>query len=434
MHCTQSNVLRLQKNSHVFLKEFIFNDVVKFIFNNIVAEMTTKGDLRMNEIKVEDIKIGGAFSEDAYIFNNMIFMPKKTHIKDFHIKALEEWKIVSVFCDGVFMTADRSPETDSTDEAAEHSASVSQALADNEKNAESTIIDTKNNELKNVYRDWVKQLTFFCDSIIRNKDLNRTTLQNMMQEMENVVWKKSDAIQLIMGTNIPHVSRVFRQSIDCALYSLMMAKRMNMAVLMKNNLVLGALFHDIGMLKIPNEILTKDLPLTDEDRMKIREHTLNGFVCLREAKFTPVIASAALQHHERIDGSGYPQNKKSEEITNIGKIIGILDTYSASISVKEFGKPIHAKEAVHYLLQLSGTSFDPQLVKEFVKSISFYPLGSMVLLSNGVPAKVIGNSGIAMRPIVETMENGEEKQINLREQTDIYIKTTYVPDCPNIEK
>ena len=60
MHCTQSNVLRLQKNSHVFLREFIFNDVVKFIFNNIVAEMTTKGDLRMNEIKVEDIKIGGA--------------------------------------------------------------------------------------------------------------------------------------------------------------------------------------------------------------------------------------------------------------------------------------------------------------------------------------------------------------------------------------
>ena len=324
---------------------------------------------------------------------------------------------------------DVSEENNQTSEA---SVSIQENV--NNTPADSATINTKNTELKIIYQDWVKRLTRFCDSIIKTKDLDRTALQNMLQEMETIVWKKSDAIQLIMGTNIPNVSRVFRQSIDCALYALMMAKRMNMASLMKNNLVLGALFHDIGMLKIPNEILTKDSPLTDEDRMKIREHTLNGFVCLREAKFTPVIASAALQHHERIDGSGYPQNKKSEEITNIGKIIGILDTYSASISVKEFGKPIHAKEAVHYLLQLSGTSFDPQLVKEFVKSISFYPLGSMVLLSNGVPAKVIGNSGIAMRPIVETMENGEEKQINLREQTDIYIKTTYVPDSPNIEK
>ena len=385
----------------------------------------------MNEIKVEDIKINGAFSEDAYIFNNMIFMPKKTHIKDFHIKALETWKVETILCDGIFMTVeeDVSEENNQTSEA---SVSIQENV--NNTPADSATINTKNTELKIIYQDWVKRLTRFCDSIIKTKDLDRTALQNMLQEMETIVWKKSDAIQLIMGTNIPNVSRVFRQSIDCALYALMMAKRMNMAVLMKNNLVLGALFHDIGMLKIPNEILTKDSPLTDEDKQRIRKHTIDGFVCLREAKFTPVIASAALQHHERIDGSGYPQNKKDAEITNIGKIVGILDTYSASISVKEFGKPIHAKEAVHYLLQLSGTSFDPQLVKEFVKSISFYPLGSMVLLSNGVPAKVIGNSGIAMRPIVETMGNGEEKQINLRKQTDIYIKTTYVPDSPNIEK
>ena len=381
----------------------------------------------MNEIKVEDIKINGAFSEDAYIFNNMIFMPKKTHIKDFHIKALETWKVETILCDGIFMTVeeDVSEENNQTSEA---SVSIQENV--NNTPADSATINTKNTELKIIYQDWVKRLTHFCDSIIKTKDLDRTALQNMLQEMETIVWKKSDAIQLIMGTNIPNVSRVFRQSIDCALYALMMAKRMNMASLMKNNLVLGALFHDIGMLKIPNEILTKESPLTDEDKQKIREHTINGFVCLREAKFTPVIASAALQHHERIDGSGYPQNKKDAEITNIGKIVGILDTYSASISVKEFGKPIHAKEAVRYLLQLSGTSFEPQLVKEFVKSISFYPLGSMVLLSNGVPAKVIGNSGIAMRPIVQTIVDGEEKQINLREQTDLFIKTTYLPETP----
>lgn len=382
----------------------------------------------MNEIKVEDIKVGGAFSEDAYIFNDMIFMPKKTHIKDFHIKVLEDWKISSVSCEGVFMTADRSSDLESSEDTGNSNALNAATSNNNEKPTDSTVIDTKNNELKAVYFEWVKKLTLFCETIIRANTLNRVALQNMIQDMEAVIWKKSDAIQLIMGTNIPNVSRVLRQSIDCALYSLMMAKRMNMAVLMKNNLVLGSLFHDIGMLKIPNEILTKDLPLTEEDKQKIREHTVNGFVCLRDAKFTPIIASAALQHHERIDGSGYPQSKQAAEITNVGKIVGILDTYSASISVKEFGKPIHAKEAVNNLLQLSGTSFDPQLVKEFVKSISFYPLGSMVLLSNGIPAKVIGNSGIAMRPIVQIVVDGKEQQLNLREHTDIYIKTTYVPD------
>lgn len=382
----------------------------------------------MNEIKVENIKAGGAFSEDAYIFNNMIFIPKRTHIKPFHIKALKDWKIESVFCDGAFMTADNDTAPDTAEAPTETTAASAVTKEQNEKPAQSVSIDIKNNELKSVYQEWVKRLTLFCDSIIKTKDLNRVELQNMMQEMENVVWKKSDAIQLIMGTNIAGISRVFRQSVDCGLFGLMMAKRMNVSALIKNNLLIGALFHDIGMLQVPVEILRKKTPLTDEDKAKIREHTISGFTCLRDAKFTPIIASAALQHHERINGSGYPYGKKSEEMTNIGKIVGILDTYSASISVKEFAKPIHAKEAVQYLLQLSGTSFDTQLVKEFVKSISFYPLGSMVLLSDGTPAKVIGNSGIAMRPIVQTMTDGEKKQINLREHSDLYIKTTYIPE------
>lgn len=383
----------------------------------------------MNEIKVENIKVGGAFSEDAYIFNNMIFMPKKTHIKAFYIKALEDWKIESVFCDGVFMSADKDVvfnETENTTNTANPDTNVQNEKQKIPSAAHSVSIDTKNNELKTVYSNWVKKIMLFSESIIKTKNLDRIALHNMIEEMENIVCRKSDAIQFIMGVNIPNISRIFRQSVDCALYALMMARHMNMAALMKNNLILGALFHDIGMLRVPTEILRKESPLTDEDKKKIREHTIYGFTYLREAKYTPIIASAALQHHERIDGSGYPQGKTSDEITNIGKIVGILDTYSASISAKKIGNQIHAKEAVHYLLQSSGSSFDTQLVKEFVKIISFYPLGCMVILSDGTLAKVIGKSDLAMRPIVQVVINGEEKQINLREHSDLYIKTGYI--------
>lgn len=385
----------------------------------------------MNEIKVENIKVGGAFSEDAYIFNNMIFMPKKTHVKDFYINALKEWKIESVFCDGVFISSDKNTASDETETVAETEKPATNVQNEKQQTppaANSTTIDTKNNELKAVYSDWVKKVMLLSESIIQTKNLDKTTLNNMINEMENVVWKKSDAIQLIMGSNIPTISRIFRQSVDCALYALMMARRMNMDVLMKNNVVSGALFHDIGMLKVPSEILRKEQPLTDEDRKRIKVHTVLGFTFLKDAKFTPITASAALQHHERIDGSGYPYGQKADKITNTGKLISILDTYSASISAKKIGNQIHAKEAVNYLLQLSGTAFDSQMVKEFVKTISFYPLGCIVILSDGTMAKVIGNSGIAMRPIVQATINGEEKQINLCEHSDLYIKATYVPD------
>ena len=138
----------------------------------------------MNEIKVEDIKVGGAFSEDAYIFNDMIFMPKKTHIKDFHIKALEDWKISSVSCEGVFMTADRSSDLESSEDTGNSNALNAATSNNNEKSTDSTVIDTKNNELKAVYFEWVKKLTLFCETIIRANTLNRVALQNMIQDME----------------------------------------------------------------------------------------------------------------------------------------------------------------------------------------------------------------------------------------------------------
>ena len=106
------------------------------------------------------------------------------------------------------------------------------------------------------------------------------------------------------------------------------------------------------MLRIPKAILDKNGPLTPEEYKIMQNHTIIGFNLIRDIRYSAIIASGALQHHERIDGTGYPERKKADQITNIGKIVAILDAYSAAISKKTFKTPVHAKEAIQDLLKL----------------------------------------------------------------------------------
>lgn len=390
----------------------------------------------MNEVSVGELIEGAFFLDDSYIADDMFFLPKKTLVKKYHIEVLKTWNIEKLFsngeyfADGVPKYKDEVKELDVIFNDNDNAITLSD---DEEKNKEESVPAAAGNDsvsrtdsYKDVYKRWIMSTVGFFNSILTTKDVNKQNVINFLNDIEGFVKRDKDSVLLLLGQNIEGLSRVYRQTLDTVVLSFIMSHSLGLSEFAKTNLVLGTFFHDIGMLKIPKSILEKNGPLTPDELKVVQNHTVIGFNYIRDARYSAIIASGALQHHERIDGKGYPERKTADQITNIGKIVAVIDAYAAAISSKSFRSPIHAKEAVQDLLKMGGTAYDTAILKEFVKNISIYPIGSMVLLSNDLPAKVVGNSGVAMRPIVACVIDGKQENINLSKRIDIYIKGVYV--------
>lgn len=132
------------------------------------------------------------------------------------------------------------------------------------------------------------------------------------------------------------------------------------------DLYFAAAFHDVGKINIPEEILNKPGRLTEEEFEIIKRHSYDGYVMVKDLYFTN-ISMIILQHHERLDGSGYPYGLKEEEIMLEAKIIGIVDTFDAMTSDRPYRKGLDATIAMEELKRLSGIHYDSYLVDLFEK-------------------------------------------------------------------
>ncbi|SKC37629.1 PAS domain S-box-containing protein/diguanylate cyclase (GGDEF) domain-containing protein [Maledivibacter halophilus] len=137
-----------------------------------------------------------------------------------------------------------------------------------------------------------------------------------------------------------------------------------------DELSLIAILHDIGKIGIPDYILTKNGPLTEEEWEIMKKHCEIGYHIVKSSPELGFIADTILSHHERWDGNGYPRGIKGEKIPKLSRIISIIDAYDVMTHNRSYRKAISYIEAIEELRKCSGTQFDPELVNVFIKSIS----------------------------------------------------------------
>lgn len=151
----------------------------------------------------------------------------------------------------------------------------------------------------------------------------------------------------------------------------------------------GALLHDIGKLLIPKQIINKPGKLTPEEYGLIKTHTTKGWDLLSKCyDIGAVAAHAALDHHERLDGSGYPRQVMGNQISDIGRITAVTDVYEAMTSDRPQRKAILPDIVQSYLRQESSVTFDAQAVDALFKKVALYPAGTIVSLWGGFIAVV----------------------------------------------
>ncbi|MCV2403428.1 HD-GYP domain-containing protein [Marinomonas sp. C2222] len=197
--------------------------------------------------------------------------------------------------------------------------------------------------------------------------------------------------------------------------SYLMEHSLNVAILLANfakfldlpkeeveELALTGFLHDIGKIKVPDNILHKPGRLTDNEMTVMRKHVIWGTKTLNKMEMPERIIRTMGEHHERLDGGGYQQGKSEDEISKFGRMIAIVDTYDAITADRCYKAGMPSKKALKILLEDSPSKYDLELVRQFIKCIGVYPVGSLVRLNNQQVAMVVSqNSKSPLLPAVK---------------------------------
>ena len=195
-------------------------------------------------------------------------------------------------------------------------------------------------------------------------------------------------------------------------------------------LACGALFHDIGILLLPAELINKRTPLTPEENAQVMKHTELGFDILRKKSGVSLLsAHVALQHHEKFDGSGYPRGIAGQEISDLARIVSITAIYDDLVSISTGSGQVVPHQAVEYLTSYSGKWFDPDILRVFITIIALFPVGSTVVLNSGDTGLVTkANKKFPTRPIIRVFRDYQGNDLNppfeidLAQNHDYFVK------------
>lgn len=214
----------------------------------------------------------------------------------------------------------------------------------------------------------------------------------------------------------------YAHSVNVAVLSIIIGITLGLKKETLIKLGIGAIMHDIGKIFINKNILNKPGKLTDEEFQEIKKHSELGYKYVKDQLNLPAMSNQAIvDHHEKYDGSGYPNGKLKDKISLFGRIIAVSDVYDALSSERPYRKAMNPSESMEYIMGGAGTLFDPHIVNIFIHKIAPYPVGTMVQLSNNWVGIVVENfESVCLRPTIRIIEQDgnsvEPFEISLRNE------------------
>lgn len=199
---------------------------------------------------------------------------------------------------------------------------------------------------------------------------------------------------------------VYAHSLNVAIYAAAVGLELGYTDKELLELGIGAMLHDIGKLMIPEEVLYKPGRLTDEEFSTVKQHAEYGFNYLRHQQGIPLLAAhCAYQHHERLDGTGYPRALRGDEIHKYARLLSVCDVFDALTTNRVYRSAMLPHDAMEIIFAGTGTHFEPEIVEAFRKTVAIYPIGLTVTLNTGAIGIVVDyNRNLPGRPVVRIIK------------------------------
>ncbi len=211
----------------------------------------------------------------------------------------------------------------------------------------------------------------------------------------------------------------FQHSLGVGLLSMKIGEWLSLSKEECDDLLLAGTLHDIGKSQVRQDVLQKPGRLSPEEYEHIKKHTKFGYKLLRNSGVKETVAQTALNHHERLDGSGYPRGLEQAEIDLYSRIVSVADVFSAMTSRRVYRDAASYYRVLDELESSSYGALDPLIVRVFVQRMASFFVGNIVELNNGVSGKVVLiPQDRPTRPLLRT----EEDYLDLQKHTDLFIE------------
>jgi len=352
------------------------------------------------KILTANLKPGMVSSEAAYTHSNHLVIQSNTTLTSDIIDKLKYYAIRAV---KIYVTEDKPY-------IVEQPESSSKTDNSNETSGDTTYFERirqsdEYKEFKEIFTTSVEKFKKEINELI----LKNTTdiISDMLQETNALLSKTRNPLHLLDMMQCLHGydDMTYMHSINVALICHIIGSWINLSPADIDTLVTCGLLHDIGKLKIPVKIITKPGKLTEEEFELVRSHPQLGYDILSAKDLDERIKLAALQHHERINGSGYPNHLTASEIHQFSSIVAIADVYDAMTSNRAYRKGM-CPFTVIATFEKEKELYDPGLLYLFMKRTIEAYINTEVLLSNNEQGKIVLiNQNLLSRPVVVTKTN-----------------------------
>jgi putative nucleotidyltransferase with HDIG domain len=230
-------------------------------------------------------------------------------------------------------------------------------------------------------------------------------IEPVVREMTESIFRNPDAL-LSLGRMKRTDEYTFMHSVSVCALMVAFCRAMELPREVIEQVGMGALVHDIGKMRVPLEVLNKPGRLTEAEFTAMRQHVDYGCEILEGLSGVSETAlTVAAQHHERLDGTGYPHGLRGDQITLTGQMASIVDVYDAITSDRVYHRGMPPTDALSKLLEWSKFHFRLDLVQKFIRTVGIYPVGMLVKLENGLLGVVLEQRKSLVQPLIRIVFN-----------------------------
>lgn len=384
-------------------------DSIRVLLQNEPPDIKCTGkEDPMRIITSDSLQEGMTLSKNVYAANGLILLKKGTALTNSYIDNLKKRNIPVVYIEDEYSKDIECWDAVDSEIKAKAVFSIKEIFEGMEKGTRDA---NKSKGFSHVIpEEQYYAVKSVLDTLVENLNHNKGCLMNMID---------------VMSTDL----YTYTHSVNVAILSIMTARSMQMNEKMVMEVGMGALLHDVGKIRVPQEILNKPNRLEDFEFAIMKEHSWLGYEIVKENyTLSAYTKNIVLKHHERLDGSGYPFGIDGDKMESYVRIVALCDVFDAMVSDRCYRDQIPVYEVLETINSELNLKFDAEVYQHFIKNVTVFPPGTVVQLNTGEVGIVLRpNPNFPSRPKLRLIKDpsGEVystfRELNMAEELTVFI-------------
>lgn len=390
------------------------------IFDRLIVPQGVK---KVKTYNIAEVKEHSYFSSDLFLDDKFLLLIPELQVSETLKNLLAKWDFSTVCSEGENINV---PETGNLESAAGTVAKT----AEKEKLSELT---KRQNELldkvETKYKEFLGAVFEFHETAKQGLNLNIRAVSDLAKDLVEFIEERNKQILLIDTQQFAdEYDYVILHEIGSTVFAVVIGRYLKLPTYKLIELATACLIHEIGMARVPTRVYNSTKPLTVQEKQVLLAHPILSYNIVNASSFALPICLACLEHHERDNGGGYPRRLSANRLSLYGKIIAVACSYEAITNPRPYRYAKSPTTAIMELVKNENKQYDDNVLKALLYSVSFFPIGTYVILSDGRYAQVVDvNPDNPRFPIVQIlgeMSSGGNLKVVGTDKDTLYIART----------